>query len=360
VSVLANADLASVILSATQTEKIRSQINRSVVLLSLLRTKIVGDPIAWDVEFTSTRAAASQADTAAAPTATKDIKERAVLSIGEYVTTAGVTGRAASAAAASLNPIGVSGDSSLLASEVSKGVKQTAKQMAADLYAATGSSSSIVGMATAIDATGTYANLAQSTYSEWASTEQTGALAALSFEMIDTLFTAIYTTAGERPDFAVTTPTILSKLKTLYGPYQSYVSEIMVGGQTRKLMSGARALNVEGLWCIEDPDCTASTIYALNDSQIEIGYMVQAEYLNALANPDIVAAELTRMIRERGGTETVRAEEAAAILQRAMNGGIMPYLKRLGPTGNQENIEVICYPQLRVLGRKFHGKLTLS
>lgn len=357
---LVNAsDLASVILSATQVEPIRSQINRQCVLLNILDTEIVGDPIAWDVEFTGSRAAAATADTAAAPTATKDTKDRAVLSIGEYTTTAGVTGRAAAAAAASLNPFGVGAP--LLMTEIMKGVKQTAKQIAADLYAGSGSNS-IIGLASAVDSTGSYANLAQSTYSEWASTEQSGTLAGLTFEVIDSLLTTIYTTAGERPNLMVTTPTVMAKVRSLFGNYQAYAyaDEIDVGGTKRKLVAGATATKVNGVWMVEDPDCTSNTIYALNTDQVKIGYMIQDAIIQALQNPSALASQMNAMIQAGGGGDTVRAEEAAMILQTAMNGGIMPYLKRLGPTGNQENVEVIVYPQLRVFGRKFHGKLALT
>lgn len=358
-ALVSTSDLSSVILSVTQTDAIRTQINRQCVALNLLNTRIVGDPIAWDVEFTGSRAAAVSADTAAAPTATKDTKDRAVLNIGEYVTTAGVTGRAASAAAAALNPLGVGAP--LLTTEVMKGVKQAAKQIAGDIYAGSGSNS-IIGMATAIDSTGTYANLAQGTYSEWASTEQTGTLAGLTFETIDTLLTTIYTTAGERPNLMLTTPTVMAKVRSLFGNYQAYAyaDEIDIAGTKRKLVAGATATKVNGVWMVEDPDCTSGTIYALNTDEIAIGYMVQDKVIAALQDPAVFALAMNEMIKAAGGGDTVRAEEAAQMISAAMNGGIMPYLKRLGPTGNQENVEVIVYPQLLVYGRKFHGKLTLS
>ena len=86
------------------------------------------------------------------------------------------------------------------------------------------------------------------------------------------------------------------------------------------------------------------------------GWLTKADELRpGFSVTDAIAAEVFRLT----GTK-IRAEEAAMLMQRALNGGIVPFIKRLGATGNQETNQVIVYPQLRVLGRKFHGKLTLS
>ena len=72
-------------------------------------------------------------------------------------------------------------------------------------------------------------------------------------------------------------------------------------------------------------------------------------------SPESVAAEFSRATGE-----TMTAGEAASLLGKALNGGITPFIKDLGASGNQSSKEVFCYPQLQLKGRKFHGKLVLS
>jgi len=345
--------ISDVIVSAMLAERIRSQINRRCVLLNLLPYEMGGDPLSWTVKFRGRTAAGVVAQTAAAPTATQDTPVKATLNMGEYADTAAVTGRAESAAALALNPLGVAGGQSLMMSEINDAVGNIAETLANDIYSGSGSNS-IIGLATAVDATGTYAGIDPTTYTEWVSVEDTGALADVSFEMVREFLTDIEDLSGERPDFAVTTPTVLDKCKGLFSSYDPYVSKVNVSGRD-VMLSGARAINIEGIWLIGDPRCTAGTMYALNSNHIALRSMPHKSFAMAGLTPDVVAAEFTRVT----GT-AITAQEAAALLGKALNGGITPFIKDLGASGNQDSKEVFCYPQLQVKGRKFHGKLVLS
>ena len=345
--------ITDVIVSAMRAERIRNQINRRCVLLNLLSYEMCGDPLSWSVKFRGRTAAGVVAQTAAAPTATQDTPVLATLSVGEYADTAAVTGRAESAARLALNPLGVAGGPSLMRSEIDDAVGNIAETLANDIYSGSGSNS-IIGLATAVDSTGTYANIAQSSYSEWASIEDTGALASVSFEMIREFLTDIEDWSGERPDFAVTTPAVLDKCKGLFSSYDPYVSKVNIGGKD-VMLSGARAINIEGIWLVGDPRCTAGTMYALNSNHIALRSMPHAAFSAAGVSPDSFAAEFTRVTGD-----AMTAAEAGAMIGKALNGGITPFIKDLGASGNQESKEVFCYPQLQVKGRKFHGKLVLS
>lgn len=355
--------LSSVILSLLAFERINSQINRRVVLANLVPIEVSGDPISWNVKFRGRTAAAGVAQTDAAPTATQDLRKQATLSMGEYSDTASVTGRAQSAAALAPNPLGVANGNNLMLDELNDAIGNVAESIGSDLYAGDGSTANpITGLALAVDGSAgtTYAGLAVNTYSEWASTESAGLLVNLSFEMIRTFLTAVHTASGKRPGLLVTTPTIFDSVCSLFAAYPTYVTEIMVpnasGGMSKRaLASGTRAIYCEGAWLIEDPDCTSGTIYALQLDELRLCTMPHAEYVMAGQNPGAVAAEFKRVTGD-----DMSAAEASQLIGRAMNGGLIPYIKQLGATGNQDSKQVIVYAQLRTKRRNVHGKLTLS
>lgn len=352
---LSTSALANVLLSMTMAERIRSQINRRCVLLNLLPTRIGADPLSWTVKFSGRTQATGVSQTAAAPTATQDIKEKATLNMGEYADTASVTGRAESAAAMALNPLGVAGGNSLMLDELRDSANNIATAIANDIYAGDGTTANpIVGLATAIDSTGTYAGLAQGTYSEWASIEGTGALADISFEMIREFLTDIEDWSGERPDFAVAPTNVVDKIRGLFSSYDAYVKRVNIGGR-EIMLSGTSAVEVEGITVVGDPRCTANTLYALNSDHIDLSVMPHKDLSAAAADPDVVAAEFLRLTGD-----PMTADEAAALIGVALNGGIIPYIKDLGATGNQTSKELFCYPQVRVTGRKYHGKFLFT
>lgn len=354
--------LSSVIVSLLAFERINSHINRRVVLANLIPVKVTGDPVSWPVKFRGRTAAAGVAQTDAAPATSQDLRKTATLSIGEYSDTASVTGRAQSAAALAPNPLGVANGSNLMLDEINDAIGNIAESIGSDVYAGDGSSANpITGLALMIDsATTAYAGLQSSTYSEWTATESTGLVVNLSFEMIRTWLTAIHTLSGKRPGLIVTTPTLFDAVCSLFASYPTYVTEIMVpngsGGMTKRaLSSGSRAIYCEGAWLIEDPDCTSGTMYALQLEDLELCTMPHAEFVAAGLNPSAVAAEFARVTGD-----TISAQEAAAMIQKAMNGGLIPYIKQLGATGNQDSKQLIVYAQLRTKRRNVHGKLTLT
>lgn len=351
-AVLGTSGLTSVILSILQAESIVHQMNREVVALNLIDVAPCGDPLSWDVKFRGRTAAGTVAETDAAPTPTSDSRAKATLNVGEYSDTAGVTGRAQAAAAMALNPLGVANGQDLMADELRDAVNNVAETLGNAIYSGSGSNA-IIGLATAVDSTGTYANIDPSTYTEWVSVEDTGTLAALSFATIRTTVTNIRNACGKRPNIALCKPDVLDRIRSLFATFPGYITEIPINGTVRKLVSGARAIYCEDVWFVDDPRCTSNVIYFLNTEYIKLRFMPQ--FTSQTYAPEQIAAEVKRLTGE-----TIRAEEASMLIGRALNGGIVPFIKRLGPTGNQESDQVIVYPQLQVVRRNAHGKLVLS
>ena len=353
-AVLGTSGIASVVVSMLQAERIVSQMNREVVALNLLDCLPCGDPLSWDVKLRARTTAGTVAETDAAPTATSHARIKATLNIGEYSDTAGVTGRAQAAAAMALNPHGIAGGQDLLGDELNDAVINVAETLGNDFYAGTGATDHMAGLAIQIDASDdNFANVDTGVYTEWTSTENTGTLAALSFAMLRTTITNIRTLSGKRPNIAFCKPDILDRIRSLFSTFPGYITEIPLGGAVRKLVSGARAIYCEDVWFVDDPRCTSNVIYFLNTDYIKLRFMPQ--FTSASYAPDQIAAEIKRLTGE-----TIRAEEASMLLNRALNGGIVPFIKRLGATGNQENNQVIVYPQIQMLRRNTHGKLILS
>lgn len=353
-AVLGTSGLTNVILSILQAERIVSQMNREVVALNLIDIAPCGDPLTWNVKLRGRTAAGVVAETDAAPTATSHARVPATLHVGEYSDTAGVTGRAQAAAAMALNPLGIAGGQDLMADELNDAIINVSETLGNDFYAGSGATNYIHGLAAAIDSSDdNYAGVDTGIYTEWTSVEDAVTLAALSFEKIRTTVTNIRNLSGKRPNLALCKPDILDRIKSLFATYPQYVSEITINGVTKKLVSGARAVLCEDVWFVDDPRCTSNVIYFLNTDYIKLRFMPQ--FTSQTYAPDQIAAEIKRLTGE-----TLRAEEAAMMVGRALNGGIVPYIKRLGPTGNQENDQVIVYPQVQLLRRNVHGKMTLS
>ena len=353
-AVLGTSGLTNVILSILQAERIVSQMNREVVALNLLDMGPCGDPLSWDVKFRARTAAGTVAETDAAPTATSHARVKATLNVGEYSDTAGVTGRAQAAAAMALNPLGIAGGVDLMADELNDAIINVSETLGNDFYAGTGATDHMAGLAIQIDSSDdNFANVDTGIYTEWTSVEDAGTLSALSFAMLRTTITNIRTLSGKRPNIALCKPDILDRIRGLFSTFPGYISEIPVNGTARKLVSGARAVYCEDVWFVDDPRCTSNVIYFLNTDYIKLRFMPQ--FTSQTYAPEQIAAEIKRLTGE-----TIRAEEASMLVGRALNGGIVPFIKRLGPTGNQENDQVIVYPQIQMLRRNTHGKLVLS
>lgn len=353
-SVLGTSGITSVVLSILQAEPIASQMNREVVALNLLDMAPCGDPLSWPVKLRARTAAAAVAETATAPTPTSHARLTATLNVGEYSDTAGVTGRAEAAAAMALNPMGIAGGRDLMADELKDAVLNVAEAIGNDFYAGNGTTNNMAGLAIQIDSSDdNFAGIDTGVYTEWTSVENTGALASISFAMLRNTITGIRTLSGKRPNIALTTPTILDAIRALFSTFPGYVGAIPINGVERKLVSGARAIYCEDVWFVDDPRCTSGVIYFLNTDYIKLRFMPQ--FTSQTYAPEQIAAEIKRLTGE-----TVRAEEAAMLVGRALNGGIMPFIKRLGATGNQESNQVIVYPQIQMIRRNTHGKLVLS
>lgn len=351
---LGTSGITSVVLSMMMAEPIVANINREVVGLNLLDVLPGGDPLSWNVKLRARTAAAAVAETAAAPTASSHARVKATLNMGEYADTASVTGRAAAAAAMALNPLGVAGGNDLLMDEIKDAVLNVGEAVGDAFYTGDGSTDDMSGLAIQIDGSDdNFAGIDTGVYTDWKSTESAATLATFTLEDIRVFLTAIRTASGKRANLAITTPTVLDKIRGKFATYPDYVSAVPINGVQRALVSGARALYVEDCWFVDDPRCTSNTVYALNTDYIKLRSM--PPFTSQTFSADQIAAEMTRITGE-----TVRAAEAAALVERTLGRGLVPYLKRLGAAGNQDSLQVGVYVNLQMIRRDTHGKLVFS
>lgn len=240
----------------------------------------------------------------------------------------------------------------------------------AHLYSGS-SSNQIVGVATAIDGTGTYEGIDPSTYTEWVSAENTLAETSLSFTNLGTyLIDAIRALCNEKPTFIVTTPTVHRQIKALYGSTAvPYVSEMEIPGANAgdgrvtpdrvvRLSAGADVINFEGTPIVADSACTANTLYGINTRYM---YMQQLPYVrDEMFDVD----RMTAALREAVGNPNLPSlgpnvvAEIRALIQNP--NGLIPYFKQLGASGSSDELLVSVDVQLMCSRRNAHGKLTLT
>ena len=357
-------------LSLYLAQPLSTSINRGSVLLHLLENVSgTGKNISWTVEFSGQSNASAVAETATyVPSdGAAELEKLAYLNWAKYERFASVSGLAEATAAATPNPPGaaslVGPQISLLAKRARDSYSRVVRGIAQDLYGGQSGQTpeEVTGIAEAIDSTGTYANLAQGTYSEWASTEATVAATSLSFDAIRTnLITPIHTASGEYPSMIMAHPTEFDKLRALYGsngaPYIREVELATAGGmRSVKLSAGMRAFLIDDIPVFSDRDCTSGTIYAINTAHMHLEQLRPAYY--GLSNEDI-RAQLALLSAAANDLTDDQIEAIASAIRNPV--GILPKFKLLGATGDQENVLCTAYANLVVSRRNAHGKLSFT
>lgn len=308
-AVFSISDMSGVLPSAYP--KLIGQVQRKAPLLRLLaqlgglRRANTGHQITWSVKFSGQDAGAVDMDGGNLRTAASDQPVAATLGFGSYAAPVKVTDdlmwRAGSQAGfgPDLNPL-----TDAVQQNIKDGIEKWVKEVNTDLYAGTGSDNKLTGLHKAIVATGTYANINQSTYSGWASTVagNSGMLRSLTLPLIKTqLRTIAENSRLGRPDLAVCPPAIMDAVEELFEAYTRInysPSEMsMPGGAGERVSMNPPAIttaggriNVDGfrvfhwqnqrLWFIEDPDCvyTGATnpdnvMYFLNSMDLELQFL---------------------------------------------------------------------------------------
>lgn len=255
---------------------IRQIAEASVLFSELPKRPYQGKAADWRVSGDG-RTVSKVASGADAPAATQNEKKLATLGWGRYTTVVQIGFDAITAA---LNAPGDMGAINLLEGELIDGVRAIAKDVNADLYAGLqATADSVVGLAEAIDSTGTYAGINQAVDAWWASHES-GAGVTLTTALLDTALETVGDNYGANlvpgRDIIVCRGDLhkkLSQLETAGGNKQHVVST--APGQTGQviLAGGRTALWYDGLRVIKDTQCTASFMYLIRMSEIAIRFM---------------------------------------------------------------------------------------
>lgn len=244
---------------------------------------------------------------------------------------------------------------------LSESVGRLGGGVGAKVFSGTGDASGtpdLYGLVHIVDATNTYI-LNPATYTTWKSTEQTGSLSSLSFEMLRDLGGAVFDASKEEVDLYCTTRALFDDIIGLFGSSTiPYIKEITVGGRKRKLAEGVRAIEINGgVPVIFDPNCTPNTIYALNTSFWELHQLDYAP--ESMADPDSVTAAMRSLAADPAWRLAPGLIDALGSAIRNSE-GIVPMFKKLGATGNSD--EYVSFVDLQVCctRRDVNGKLTLS
>lgn len=348
-------------LSQTFRNQITNQINLLAIGLNLVPTvKGAGQNAAWTAKLTGRTDAEGYVEGADMADADFDseAREDAILNWAQYRKGAKLSGLSQAAANSNVQPgsLLTEGKSDLFGDEISDGIERCALGMGRDFYSGVGSTQfPLIGLETAIAATGTYASINQGVFSEWGSTVQNIATANLSFSTLRAFLTAIYVASGRRPDLLLTSPTTFDQIGDLFGDNRRWMDEITLsdgrgGRRTIKLAGGYRMLEFDGIGIAQDTLCTANAIYGLNTNHVQLKQL--PSYKSPMTLERFLAIMET-ITGERLPISDMGEMEAAP-------GQLQPYVEMLGKLGDSDRAQIKCYAQLCIDRRNAHGRLNLT
>lgn len=344
-----------------------SQINSVAVLPYLLPiTRGEGKSCNWTVEFTGAANAGAVADGTgrSASDADAEVEYPAALSWALYDKVTSVGDLVQAATGSNFNPASAGAiRDDLLVGKAVKQARRLALGIAEDLYAGneTATPVELAGAARAIDSSGTFAGIDPTTYTEWVSTEQTGALASMSFAVFDAFVQAIYDASGEKPEFMTCPSNVWLKLKGLYTDYAPpFIREFQLsrgggddgeGVRAVKLSAGMDAFEINGIPIVVDKWATANTLYAWNTNYVEIQ---QVDELQSILDQGADAVqELFRALADQSGIQIPR-EAIEGMMARTP--GIRPHIKLLGDRGHSKEAVIRAFVQAAWKRRNTFGK----
>lgn len=314
-----NLSAVTAALAQAYPDRIRRQINRASVLLSILPITVgSGKNVAWDVEA-SGAIGENFSDGADVANYGSDDLAAAVLSWGLYRGNFTVTNLAAASAGSSQSP---NDAKDLMSRNMVNSMSRVASVINAACYSGTGTGTTMAGFAIAIDSAGTYATIDRSTSTWWQSYEIDAGAALVSFDAIRTDLAAIYTNSGFRPDVGLCAPATLNKLKGLFDPNRTYGKDVSTARGVTTLANNSDVVMIDGCAFIEDKDATAASIFYLNSNEIEVQVLPQAmNFANPLGAADDGFNKLMLAFHayELGRTGSARKASVEAQLQLKVN-----------------------------------------
>lgn len=366
-------------LSLLLRRSLASQINWSTPMLALLpKVGGVGKNASATVQFSGSdnTAVAAENSRKAYSDAQNEIEKTATFSWAKYEKVASVTGLAqavsATTGAAFGNQSLVGGSGTILGSRVRTQFGRMLLGMEAHAFSGdeTATPVELGGAARSVKGSGTYGGIDPGTYTEWVSTSGTVTAANLSFEAIrEQLLTPIYSACGKTPTCLVTTPALYDKIRALYGSNTvPYLTEMTIPGvvtddgrsaPARKIDVGGQAYAIDGIPVFRAAGCTSGKVYALNLEHLWI------EQLNEMPDEFIHAddRQLTEYFRAIAGNSQLNLAPAVlAEIRSAIRNpqGVVPYFKRLGATGDSDDILIKAYVQTVNNRRNAHGVLAVT
>lgn len=336
---MATTDLASILTAMGQriAPTITNQINRTSVVLRVIRIKPGrGKNAAWDVDADGTYVE-NHADGADVGGYGADATYQASLPWSRTRANIAMTDEAIAAAQ-------TNGDEAFidyLRGRMERAIPALASSLNADVFAGTGSGANkMVGLATALSDTGTYAGLSRSTYAWWRSNVVDGAGDPLTLSMIRRVITVtIYRASGVKPDFAFVPPEIYEYIGSLFQQQRRYpdpVRQVMGARGLVTLDASVDAIVIDGCTFISDKDATEGEITFMNSDAVEM------EQLNLTPAAGVLAENTGEM----GGSD-----------------GVTPIplnfkVVELARTGDARKFSLMVRPCLKVLRPNACGRLT--
>jgi len=348
--------LISAVLNVMYDEGLAQNFRRDSLLPNLLPVEFDSNgSCLWKVklEDRDTAAAKDQGYDVQSSDYSTDLRKQATLTWAHYEAYAAITGTAQRIAAAN----GGGGGDGELNAELRDAVEELTAKISAHTYSGSSSASpvEIEGLARAVDSTGTYAGLAQGTYTEWASGEQTLATASLSIANIRTkLLRPFKDNTGRYPDIVVCPGDVFDSIVALFDTKTTIMVETIntpERGQVEIGKLGFRGIMIDGVPFVEDRHCTASTLYALDLR--ELSYR-QTPPIWSTMDP----GQLQGAIKELTG-QIVEISEIAAAQKKAAK-RLSVQVNALAKTGDSTKLQVVIDLQLKLRKRKAAAKLTLT
>ena len=266
-------------LATTIGAKLRRQFNRKATLARQFEVVPAsgqggGKQITWDVTF-SGAAAASFAEGSAigAAEAASDVDVPAVLPYGYYRSTFQLTNLEIKAAKGSV--AGATALGKLVWERLDGSLTKIASVGNADLFTGTGTDGSgnpnLIGLQTALAATGSYGGLSKATYPEWAGNvlANGGTPRPLTQDLIYNLDQLIFTASGSESNrIIVTSAGVYRKYAGLF----EALKRVVVGpdGAAPKYEGGARELSWDGSPVIRDRNNPTGYMFMLTTDDIKI------------------------------------------------------------------------------------------
>lgn len=280
--------LALLVLAQSFRGDIVNQINRSVQLLKFIPiTSGEGKNVAWaaGADGTLTENYSEGADAANFGGETQDA---ATLSWALYRANPKATKLAQDAAASSRTPLG---NRSVWVKEVKTHAAALAKKVNQECFAGPGTGTRIAGLDTAIATdNNTYANIDRTDAAKayWKPTVVDGGVdLAPTLAQLRDDSRKIYEASGERPDLAVTCPSVFNVVGGLFDATRRQVEVVSTSARGAvKLDAGFHALELDGMPIVMDMDATktatSGTMYYLNTNHVELQYLPDADQMDAL------------------------------------------------------------------------------